>query len=320
MIQLIITMNPIINNIYTQAKSNLKKIILTESNDSRIVQAAKIVTDEKIAEIIMVNDNFIKSNPKLFLQLSQNLFSLRQNKGLTLEKAKQLLINPIYFGTMMVQLNLADGLVVGANHTTQETFRPALQIIKAKSNQKIISSFFIMESPNQKLGHQGIFIFADCGLNINPNAEELAQIAIQSVNSFKQLTNSIPKVAMLSYSTNNSSVGESVDKVRLATQIVKQINPSLMIEGETQADAAIIPSVSFQKNPHSLIKGQSNVLIFPNLDAGNIAYKLVERLGIFKAYGPLTQGINKPINDLSRGCSVEDIVATIAITSFQSQN
>ena len=176
-----------------------------------------------------------------------------------------------------------------------------------------------MESPLKNLGLNGVFIFADCGLNINPNEQQLAQIAIQSAESFKQLIGNTPKIAMLSYSTVGSGSGESVDKVRQATQIVKQLKPDLIIEGETQLDAAIIPDVSLKKNPNSLIKGQANILIFPNLDAGNIGYKLVERFGNTHAFGPITQGLAKPINDLSRGCSIEDIVTTIAITSAQSQ-
>jgi phosphate acetyltransferase len=228
------------------------------------------------------------------------------------------MLNPVYFGTMMVKLGLADGMVAGATTTTQETFRPALQIVKAKIGQDIVSSFFIMESPIKSLGSDGVFIFADCGLNINPDQQQLAQIAIQSAESFKQLVGDTPKIAMLSYSTVGSGSGESVDKVQQATQIIKQLKPDLIIEGETQLDAAIIPEIALKKNPNSLIQGQANILIFPNLDAGNIGYKLVERFGQAHAFGPITQGLAKPINDLSRGCNAEDIVTTIAITSVQS--
>jgi phosphate acetyltransferase len=220
---------------------------------------------------------------------------------------------------MMVKLGLADGMVAGATTTTQQTFRPALQIVKAKEGQNIVSSFFIIESPNKNFGDNGVFIFADCGLNINPDAQQLAEIAIQSSHSFKQLIGNEPKIAMLSYSTAGSGAGESVDKVRQATQIIQKMDPSLLVEGETQVDAAIVKEVAVNKNPESKIKGQANILIFPNLDAGNIGYKLVERLGLAHAFGPLTQGLAKPINDLSRGCNVEDIVTTIAITSAQSQ-
>lgn len=313
-------MTPTIENIYRLAKSNIKKIVLPETEDNRIQQAAKIASDQKIAEIILVSPEYISQNQPLYQDFSQQLFELRQAKGMTLDEAQKLMLNPLYFGTMMVKTNLADGLVAGATTTTQETFRPALQIVKAKPGQTIVSSFFIMESPNKNFGQDGVFIFADCGLNVNPDADQLAQIAIQSANSFTRLVGGQPKIAMLSYSTDGSGAGESVDKVRKATQIVKEINPQLIIEGETQVDAAIVPEVSLKKNPNSSIKGQSNILIFPNLDAGNIGYKLVERLGLAHAFGPITQGIAKPINDLSRGCNVEDIVTTIAITSVQAQN
>ena len=312
-------MTPTTENIYNLAKANLKKIVLPETQDERIQAAAKIVVDQKIADITLVSPQYISQNQQLYQDLSQQLFELRQSKGLTFDEAQKLLTNPLYFATMMVKTNLADGLVAGATTTTQETFRPALQIIKAKPGQSIVSSFFIMESPNQNFGQNGVFLFADCGLNVNPNADQLAQIAIQSADSFKRLIGGQPKIAMLSYSTNGSGAGESVDKVRQATEIVKQIDSNILIEGETQVDAALVPEVSLKKNPQSQIKGQSNILIFPNLDAGNIGYKLVERLGLAKAFGPITQGIAKPINDLSRGCSVEDIVTTIAITSVQSQ-
>jgi phosphate acetyltransferase len=312
-------MTPTIENIYNLAKTNIKKIILAEADDPRVQAAAKIITDQKIAEVILISPEYISQNSDLYQKFSQEYFLLRQAKGMTEDEAKKVMLNPLFFGTMMVKFGLADGMVAGANTTTQETFRPALQIVKAKPGQSIVSSFFIMESPNKNFGDNGVFIFADCGLNVNPNADELAQIAIQSADSFKKLTGGEPKIAMLSYSTNGSGAGESVEKVRQATQIVKQLDPALNIEGETQVDAALVPEVSLKKNPDSLIKGQSNVLIFPNLDAGNIGYKLVERLGLANAFGPITQGIAKPINDLSRGCSVEDIVTTVAITSVQSQ-
>jgi len=312
-------MTPTIENIYNLAKSNIKKIVLPETEDNRIQEATKIITDQKIAEVILVSPEYISQNQNLYQDFSQQFFELRQAKGMTLDEAQKLMLNPLYFGTMMVKTGLADGMVAGATTTTQETFRPALQIVKSKPGQTIVSSFFIMESPNKNFGQDGVFIFADCGLNVNPDADQLAQIAIQSADSFSRLVGGQPKIAMLSYSTDGSGAGESVDKVRKATQIVKEINPQLIIEGETQVDAAIVPEVSLKKNPNSSIKGQSNILIFPNLDAGNIGYKLVERLGLAHAFGPITQGIAKPINDLSRGCNVEDIVTTIAITSVQAQ-
>jgi phosphate acetyltransferase len=313
-------MNSIIKNIHNLAKANIKKIVLPESQDERVQSAAKLVTEQKIAEVILIGPEYISQHPDLHKQFSQQYFLLRQSKGITEAESQKTMLNPVYFGTMMVKLGFADGMVAGATTTSQETFRPALQIIKAKPGQNIISSFIIIESPNKNFGDNGIFIFADCGLNIDPNPQELAEIAIQSADSFKQLIGSQPKIAMLSYSTASSGSGCSVDKVQQATKIIQQQNPNLLIDGETQVDAAIVPQIALRKNSNSQIKGQANILIFPNLDAGNIGYKLVERLGLAKAFGPITQGMNKPINDLSRGCNVEDIVTTIAITSVQSQS
>jgi phosphate acetyltransferase len=312
-------MTSLIENIRQQAQSNVQKIILTETEDIRIQQAARICTEQKIADILSVDSDYIKQHSDLYHQFSQELFELRQAKGLTLEESQKLLLKPIYFGIMMVKNHLADGLVAGANTTTQETFRPALQIIKAKPDQKLVSSFFLMQSPLLNFGYNGTFIFADCGLNINPNTEELAQIAIQSADSFQKLIGEKPKIAMLSYSTNGSGSGESVDKVQQATQIIKQLRPDLTVDGEIQADAAIVPQVAQTKFPTGLTKGQANTLIFPDINSGNIAYKLVERLGNTQAIGPISQGLNYPVNDLSRGCSVEDIVNVIAITSIQAR-
>jgi len=313
-------MTSLIEKIRQQAQSEIKKIILTETEDVRIQQAAEFCTKEKIANILFVDHHYIQTHPDLYQQLSQQLFELRQAKGLTLEAAKNLLQKPIYFGTMMVKNHLADGLVTGANTTTLETFLPALQIIKAKPKYKLASSFMLMQSPLTNFGHHGAFIFSDCGLNINPNPDELAEITIQSAESFKTLVGAKPKIAMLSFSTGDSGKGEDVDKVRLATQKVKQLDPDLIVDGPIQADAAIIPEVARFKNPHGLIQGDANILIFPNLDAGNIGYKLVERLSNTQAIGPVSQGLNQPINDLSRGCHVEDIINTIAITSIQSRS
>ena len=305
-------MNPIIENIYKQAKQKYKKIILPETEDNRIIQAAKIIRDQKIADLITDLPYSTYQN-----QFAETLFELRKDKGLTLDEAKNLVKDPLYFGTLMVHTGLADGMVAGANHTTLETIRPALQIIKTCPNQNLVSSFFIMETNNPNLGEQGLLFFADCGLNVNPSPEELSQIAIQTANSFKLLTNKTPLVAMLSYSTNGSAKSEFVDKVKTATILTRQKNPDLIIEGELQADAALVPHICDVKFPGNCIGGQANILIFPDLNSGNIAYKLVERIASANAYGPLTQGIKKPINDLSRGCSVQDIVTTVAITSIQ---
>ncbi len=311
-------MNEIIKQIFIKAKSNPKRIALADTHDPRIQSAAKIVKEQKIANPILLTNEYIHDNNEIQKTLSRHLFELRKEKGISLSDAQKLITQPIYFGTMMVKNGLADGLVSGAASTTHDTFKPALQILKTAPNQKIVSSFFVMEFTNQKIGQEGIMIFADCGLNISPNSETLAQITSQSIASFQLLVGSTPRVALLSYSTDNSGSGPSVDIVKQATNIVKSQHPNLIIEGEIQADAAISPLVSFQKNPQSALGGKANILIFPDLNSGNIAYKLVERLSGAKAYGPISQGISRPVNDLSRGCSVDDIVATIAITAVQS--
>ena len=312
-------MNPIIENIYKQAKLNHKKIILAEGTDERVIQATKIIRDQKIAEIIVLgpNSDIDPQKSNLIEQFTQTLFDLRKNKGMTIDEASKLVKNPLYFGTLMVHLGLADGMVAGSQNTTLDTLRPALQIIKTKENSSLISSFFIMETNNLNLGEKGLLFFADCGLNVNPTAEDLSEISIQTAESFKTLTKKIPLVAMLSYSTNGSAQGDFVDKVKTATNLVRQKNPDLIIEGEIQADAALVPRICDSKFPGNCISGQANILIFPDLNSGNIAYKLIERIANAKAYGPITQGIKKPINDLSRGCSFQDIVTTVAITSLQ---
>lgn len=226
--------------------------------------------------------------------------------------------DPMYFGVMLVYKGLADGMVSGAIHSTADTLRPALQILKTAPGVKLVSSFFIMVVPNCEYGENGVFVYADAGLNPNPTAEELADIAITSAKSFEALVGKTPKVAMLSYSTKGSAKSEMVDKVVEATRIAKEKAPDILIDGELQADAAIVPSVAKLKAPGSPVAGQANVLIFPDLDAGNIAYKLTERLAKAEAYGPITQGIAKPVNDLSRGCKAEDIVGVIAITAVQA--
>lgn len=235
-----------------------------------------------------------------------------------MEDAKKFMKDPMYFGVMLVYKGLADGMVSGAIHSTADTLRPALQILKTAPGVKLVSSFFIMVVPNCEYGENGVFVYADAGLNPNPTAEELADIAITSAKSFEALVGKTPKVAMLSYSTKGSAKSEMVDKVVEATRIAKEKAPDILIDGELQADAAIVPSVAKLKAPGSPVAGQANVLIFPDLDAGNIAYKLTERLAKAEAYGPITQGIAKPVNDLSRGCKAEDIVGVIAITAVQA--
>lgn len=249
------------------------------------------------------------------------MYELRKEKGMTKEKAEQLVNDPVYFGTLMLkdETSEADGLVSGAAHSTSDTLRPALQILKTAPNTKLVSAFFVMVVPDCESGEKGTFIFGDSGLNENPTDEQLSEIAISSSKSFKQLVEKEPKVAMLSYSTHGSAKSELTEKVINATNKVKEKMPELLVDGELQLDAAIIPEIAKSKAPNSPIKGEANVLIFPNLDAGNIGYKLVQRLGKAEAYGPLCQGIARPVNDLSRGCSSKDIAGVVAITAVQAQ-
>jgi phosphate acetyltransferase len=252
-------------------------------------------------------------------EFAQELYEMRKSKGLTLEGAMELIKDPLYYGVMMVKKNLADGMVAGAVNSTANVLRPSLQILKTAAGTKLVSSFFIMVVPNCEYGESGIFLYSDCGLNENPDAEAVSEIAISSAQSFKQLVNVEPIVAMLSYSTYGSAKSELVDKMQLATKIAKEKRPDLKLDGELQADAAIVPAIGKSKAPSSEIAGSANVLIFPDLNAGNIAYKLTERLAKAEAYGPITQGIAKPVNDLSRGCTSEDIVGVVAITCVQAQ-
>ena len=323
-----------IDGIKEKAKKLKKTIILPESMDERVLKAAEIITQEKIANIILIGDeneiktkNYLLSdvtiiNPKTYKDTEkyiQRLVDLRKHKGLTYEEAKKFLLEDyMYFACMLVLDEKADGIVSGACHSTSNTLKPALQIIKTKDSSKLVSTFFIMDILNCSYGDNGIFLFADCGLNRNPNSEELAYIAVDSADSFKNLIEKEPVVAMLSYSTKGSAKHEDVDKVINATNLAKKMS-TYFIDGELQLDAAIVPEVANLKDPKSKVAGKANVLIFPNLDAGNIGYKLVQRLANAKAYGPITQGIKKPINDLSRGCSVQDIVGVVAITALQAK-
>nr|MDE7309917.1 phosphate acetyltransferase [Lachnospiraceae bacterium] len=260
-----------------------------------------------------------KTNPKT-AEYIDLLVELRKAKGMTKEDATKLLMTEyMFYACIMVKAGDADGVVSGACHSTANTLKPALQIIKTKPGTKLVSAFFLMEVPNCELGENGTFVFGDCGLNQNPNPEELAAIAVSSAESFKTLVGVEPKVAMLSHSTKGSAKHADIDKVAEATRLAKEMAPELNIDGELQADAAIVSSVGASKAPDSKVAGQANVLIFPDLDAGNIGYKLVQRLAKAEAYGPMCQGIAKPVNDLSRGCSAKDIVGVVAITAVQAQ-
>ncbi|MCQ2550329.1 MAG: phosphate acetyltransferase [Lachnospiraceae bacterium] len=328
-----------IEMIKDKARADRKTIVLPETNDRRTLMAAAHIVEEKIANIIMVGDEekiaegakwleldldeVTIINPKTTKKMDEYvdlLYETRKSKGMTKDKAKEILASdPLTFGVMMVKANDADGMVAGACHATADVLRPSLQILKTAPGVKLVSGFFIMDVPNCELGEAGTFLFADCGLNQDPSAEELAAIADTSAKSFKTLVGKKPIIAMLSHSTKGSAKHPLVDKVVEATQIAKEKYPHLKLDGELQTDAAIVPSVAKSKAPGSEIGGKANVLIFPNLDCGNIGYKLVQRLAKAEAYGPMVQGISKPVNDLSRGCSWEDIVGVVALTAVQAQ-
>ena len=328
-----------IDLIKERAKADKKTIVLPETTDKRTLIAAAKIVEEGIANIIMIGDEekimdgaswlevdldgVTVINPKTTEKLDEYvnlLYETRKSKGMTPEKAKEILTTDyLTFGIVMVKNNDADGMVAGACHSTADTLRPALQILKTAPGVKLVSAFFIMDTVMKDQGENGTFLFADCGLNQDPSPEELAAIADTSYRSFKSLVGPKPVIAMLSHSTKGSAKHPCVDKVVEATKIAHEHYPHLIIDGELQTDAALVPSVAKSKAPGSVVGGKANILIFPNLDAGNIGYKLVQRLGGAEAYGPMLQGIAKPVNDLSRGCSWEDIVGVVALTAVQAQ-
>lgn len=329
-----------IENVKQRAKKQIKTIVLPEAEDIRTLEATQTVLKEQFAKIVLIgNKEKILEKAKenhidiegakiiepeksgKFDEYVNTLYELRQKKGMTIEKAKVLVKDPVYFGMLMLkdQNTEADGLVSGAVHSTADTLRPALQILKTAPGTKLVSAFFLMVVPNCEYGEDGAFVFSDCGLNEYPDADSLSEIAIASSKSFEQLVGKRSKVAMLSYSTYGSANSPLTEKVVEATKILKEKAPDLICDGELQLDAAIIPEIAARKAPGSKLAGKANTLIFPDLDAGNIGYKLVQRLAKAEAYGPLCQGIAKPVNDLSRGCSSEDIAGVIAITAVQAQ-
>ena len=327
-----------IESIKERAKLDKKTIVLPESMDSRVMEAASKILNEGIANIIIIGTPEEISNSSSGVDISKatiinpytseltedlilKLVELRKNKGMTYEEAKKLLLEDyMYYACMLVKDGKADGCVSGACHSTSNTLRPALQIIKTKPGIELVSAFFLMVVPNCEYGANGTFVFADSGLEQNPDSEKLAAIAASSAESFKFLVQEEPKVAFLSHSTMGSAKHADVDKVVEAVKIAKEKYPHYMMDGELQLDAAIIPSVAASKAPNSEVAGHANVLVFPDLDAGNIGYKLVQRLAKAEAYGPVCQGIAAPVNDLSRGCSADDIVGVVAITAVQAQN
>ena len=327
-----------ISRIKERAKQDVKTIVLPETMDRRTLEAADMVLREGIANIILVGtEEDINKNSEgldisrakrinpltseLTNSLADKLYELRKEKGMTREEAYRLLTTDfMYFACMLVNEGMADGAVSGACHSSANTLRPALQIIKTAPNTKLVSAFFLMIVPDCEYGANGTFIFADAGLEQNPDPEKLAAIAGSSAKTFELLVEQKPITALLSHSTKGSASHADVDKVVEATRLAQEQYPEYEIDGELQLDAAIVPEIAASKAPGSKVAGHANVLIFPDLDAGNIGYKLVQRLGKAEAYGPITQGIKKPINDLSRGCSAEDIVGVVAITAVQAIN
>ena len=327
-----------IDTIKERARKDIKTIVLPETEDVRVLQAAEKIVKEGFAKVILIGtEGEVKQlatehnidvqgativDPDTSDQYDNyvnTFYELRKAKCMTLDQAKEMLHNKVYFGMMMVKCGDADGLVSGAAHSTADTLRPALQILKTAEGTKLVSAFFLMVVPNCEYGEQGTFVFSDAGLNENPDSEQLSEIAISSAKSFEQLVEKDAKVAMLSYSTYGSAKSELVDKVVAATKLVKEKAPELQVDGELQLDAAIVKSIGEKKAPGSKVAGSANTLIFPDLNAGNIGYKLTQRLAKAEAYGPLCQGIAKPVNDLSRGCSSDDIVGVVAITAVQAQ-
>lgn len=320
-----------------RARENKKKIVLPEGNEPRIIKAASIILTEGLADLfILGKEEEIKSiaskegvsidgavlinpgNSELLDDFTEAFFNLRKHKGITRGEARSQVVDPLYFGTMLVHTGKADGMVAGSINATGDVLRPAFQIIKTRPGISVVSGAFIMQVLDCQYGDNGNFVFADCAVNPNPTADQLAEIAITSAETAKTLLGLEPTVALLSFSTKGSASHELVDKVVKATEIASEKVPDLLLDGELQADAALVASVAETKCPDSNVAGKANVLVFPDLQTGNIGYKLVQRLAGAEAIGPILQGIAKPINDLSRGCSVEDIVNLVAITSVQA--
>lgn len=327
----------VMESIYAKAKAAKMRIVLPEAEDVRTVTAAQKIVERGLAEVILVNpmekiEAAVKASgadisgckvvdpitSPLRSQYAKEFYELRKHKGMTEEKALEVVSDPLYFGCMMVHSDEADGQVSGATHSTADTVRPALQILKTAPGCKLVSSFFVMIVPDCPYGENGVFIYSDSGLVINPNADELAEIAIQSAKTMKTLLGFEPRVAMLCFSTKGSASDPIADKVIEATRIAKERRPDLLLDGELQGDAALVDWIGQKKAPGSPVAGKANVLIFPDLNSGNICYKLTERLAKAEAYGPVLQGLRKPVNDLSRGCDAEDIVNVAAITAVQA--
>lgn len=328
----------VLQQIMERAKSNLQRIVLPEGDEPRTLEAANIVLKEKLAKLILIGDPAVinkmaeekgythiseamivnpETDPKMPVYANL-LYELRKNKGMTQEEAEKMAKNPLYLGCLMIKNGDADGELAGARNTTGNTLRPAFQIIKTKPGVSIVSGALLMFTPAKHLGENGLLVFADCAVNPCPTAPELAQIAVCTAETARTVAGIEPRIAMLSFSTKGSAKHELVDKVAEATRLAKEMAPDLMLDGELQADASLIPSIGESKAPGSKVAGHANVLVFPDLQAGNIGYKLVERFSGAQAIGPILQGIAAPVNDLSRGCCVDDIVKMVAVTANQA--
>ena len=323
-------MSEFLNRMKAAAKADKKTIVLPEGEDPRTIEAAKKIVAEDLANIVILGDpetidvpGATVVDPRTAEQhdaYAAKFAELRAKKGVTLPEAMEQMNDATYFGTMMVKMGDADGLVSGACHSTANTLRPALQILKTAPGTKLVSAFMIMCTQTPEYGANGTLLFADCGLNINPTAEELSEIALASAASWRAfMDDAEPRVAMLSFSTMGSAKGEVPTKVQEATNLANEKEPGLALDGDLQLDAAIVQTVADLKAPQSTVAGKANILVFPDLESGNIGYKLVQRFGRAEAYGPVLQGIAKPVNDLSRGCSADDIVGVVAITAVQAQ-
>ena len=323
-------MSEFLNRMKAAAKADKKTIVLPEGEDPRTIEAAKKIVAEDLANIVILGDpetidvpGATVVNPRTAEQhdaYAAKFAELRAKKGVTLPEAMEQMNDATYFGTMMVKMGDADGLVSGACHSTANTLRPALQILKTAPGTKLVSAFMIMCTQTPEYGADGTLLFADCGLNINPTAEELSEIALASAASWRAfMDDAEPRVAMLSFSTMGSAKGEVPTKVQEATNLANEKEPGLALDGDLQLDAAIVQTVADLKAPQSTVAGKANILVVPDLESGNIGYKLVQRFGRAEAYGPVLQGIAKPVNDLSRGCSADDIVGVVAITAVQAQ-
>lgn len=326
-------MTSFIEGMKATARKHKQTIVLPEGSDPRTLEAAEQILSEQIADLVVLGNEEAMaasgrnlegarlvdpSKSDLLDEFAASLHEMRKSKGLTLEEARSMVEDELYFGVMLVKSGRADGMVAGACHSTGDVLRPSLQILKTAPGAALVSSFFVMVVPDCEFGDQGTFVFADCGLNVQTDPESLANIAVSSARSWTSLIGSQPKVALLSHSSYGSARNDDAGKVVEATRIAKQLAPDVAIDGELQLDAALCPEVAAAKCPGSPVAGSANVLIFPDLDSGNIGYKLVQRLAKAEAYGPVTQGLARPVNDLSRGCSASDIVGVVAITCVQA--